>query len=73
MSRELTQIRDEWSGPRKFYEMVRLMRQSQKIYFETRTTAALEQAKMWEREVARVIEQTERNKAEKREPRLNFD
>ena len=35
------QIKDEWSGPRKFYEKVRLMRNAQKIYFQTRTTAAL--------------------------------
>ena len=67
------QIRDEWSGPRKFYEMVRLMRNAQKIYFQTRTTAALEQAKEWENEVDRIIEATERSKTERREPKLKFE
>lgn len=73
MSMELAQIRDEWSGPRKFYEMVRLMRNAQKIYFQTRTTSALEAAKQWENEIDRIIEQTEKIKAERREPRLNFE
>ena len=67
------QIKDEWSGPRKFYEKVRLMRNAQKIYFQTRTTATLEQAKVWENEVDRIIEATERNKTERREPKLKFE
>ena len=66
-------IREEWSGPRKFYEKVRMMRNAQKIYFQTRTTAALEQAKMWENEIDRIIEKTEKDKTERREPRINFD
>ena len=72
MSKEV-QIQEGWSGPRKFYEKVRLMRNAQKVYFQTRTTAALEQAKVWENEVDRIIEETERKKAERREPRINFE
>jgi hypothetical protein len=72
MSKEV-QIQENWSGPRKFYEKVRLMRNAQKVYFQTRTTSALEQAKVWENEVDRIIEETERKKAEKREPRINFE
>lgn len=73
MSKQENFIREEWSGARKFYEKVRLMRNAQKIYFQTRTTSALEAAKLWENEIDRIIEQTEKNKAEKREPRLNFE
>lgn len=58
MSKEV-QIQEGWSGPRKFYEKVRLMRNAQKVYFQTRTTSALEQAKVWENEVDRIIEETE--------------
>lgn len=72
MSKEV-QIQENWSGPRKFHEKVRLMRNAQKVYFQTRTTAALEQAKVWENEVDRIIDETERKKAEKREPRINFE
>ena len=72
MSKEV-QIQENRSGPRKFYEKVRLMRNAQKVYFQTRTTSALEQAKVWENEVDRIIEETERKKAEKREPRINFE
>lgn len=73
MSSEFAQIQDDWSGPRKFYEKVRLMRNAQRIYFATRTTAALNEAKKWEGEVDRIIEKTERQKAERREPRINFE
>ena len=73
MSKEQARINESWSGPRKFYEKVRLMRNAQKVYFQTRTTAALEQAKVWENEVDRIIEETERKKAERREPRINFE
>ena len=73
MSKELTQINESWSGPRKFYEKVRQMRNAQKFYFQTRTTAALERAKEWEAEVDRIIEATEQGKKERREPRINFD
>ena len=67
------QIQEGWSGPRKFYEKVRLMRNAQKVYFQTRTTSALEQAKVWGNEVDRIIEETARKKAERREPRINFE
>lgn len=59
--------------PYEFFRLVERMRQAQREYFRTRSSAVLRDSKRLEKDVDAEIERANRFIHERRNPKLNFD